>query len=355
MGGSQPDNSQLEAYDYDLPAELVAQYPLKNRVDARLLVVDRSDASVTHFHVRDLPEILRPGDSLVVNNTRVVPARLVGVRESTGGRWEGLFLMADSSSAWQILCKTRGHLQSGEWIAVQDAEARVALRLRMIQRGEAGQWVVRPDRDGPAMELLEQAGRIPLPHYIRGGEMEDSDRQRYQTVFAQMPGAVAAPTAGLHFTEELIAKLVAKDVLVHHVTLHVGMDTFRPITATRLDEHVMHSEWGQIDAATVEQLRARRAAGGRIVAVGTTSVRVLESAATSGELAAWSGPTELFIRPPYQFRGLDALMTNFHLPRTTLLVLVSALAGNSLIKKAYQEAIREQYRFYSYGDAMLIL
>jgi S-adenosylmethionine:tRNA ribosyltransferase-isomerase len=218
-----------------------------------------------------------------------------------------------------------------------------------------GIWVARPESDEPTLSLLDRVGRVPLPPYIRAGRMVDADRFQYQTVFADKPGAVAAPTAGLHFTAPLLGTLKQAGITICRLTLHVGLGTFRPIAAPRLDEHRMHSEWGELTAEAAQQIEACRRAGGRVVAVGTTSVRLLETAAASGELKPFSGATDLFIRPPYQFRIVDALMTNFHLPRTTLLVLVRTFGGAELIQRAYDEAIREEYRFYSYGDAMLIL
>jgi S-adenosylmethionine:tRNA ribosyltransferase-isomerase len=347
--------SELDAYHYELPRELIAQQPLAQRADARLLVVDRSGGTLHHAHVRDLPELLAPGDALVLNDTRVVPARLVGHRTQTGGRWEGLFLRVDEEGHWRLLSKTRGKLAAWETVTLQDDHARGELKLRMIEKLSDGQWIAHPESDEDALTILNRVGRVPLPPYIRQGEMVAADRDRYQTVYAQQPGAVAAPTAGLHFTEPLLANLQAKGVGVSQLTLHVGWGTFQPMGAASLDEHKMHEEWGEINAETVEQINARRAAGGRIISVGTTSVRVLESAAAGGELQPWSGHTDLFIRPPYEFRAVDALLTNFHLPKTTLLVLVRTFGGDALIRHAYQEAIAEEYRFYSYGDAMLIL
>jgi S-adenosylmethionine:tRNA ribosyltransferase-isomerase len=236
-----------------------------------------------------------------------------------------------------------------------DHEMREDVSLSLISRGEGGSWLAVPSSDEPALDILERIGRVPLPHYIHGGEMRSGDRERYQTVYATQPGAVAAPTAGLHFTKELLARLKERGVATVMVTLHVGVDTFRPITAPNLAEHTMHSEWGRLGPAEAEKLTRRRAAGGRIVGVGTTSVRVLESAAHAGPLDEWSGQTDLFIRPPYTFQAVDALMTNFHLPRTTLLVLVRTFGGDDLLQRAYAEAIEQRYRFYSYGDAMLIV
>ena len=347
--------SELDQYDYELPTELIAQEPLVNRADARLLVVHRAENRISHSHIRNLPEILNPGDCVVYNNTRVVPARLIGYRDKTRGRWEGLFLSVDESGGWKLLCKTRGKPSPGEVITVVDRQIRDAASLRLIARLAGGVWLVRPEEPEEPLALLDRAGRVPLPQYIRGGEMTDADLTRYQTVFAEKPGAVAAPTAGLHFTQDLLRKLQQREVMSANVTLHVGIDTFRPITVASLAEHEMHSEWGAITADNVERIRACRAAGGRVVAIGTTSVRVLETAAAGGDLQPWEGQTRLFIRPPYEFKAVDALLTNFHLPRTTLLVMIRAFGGDALIRRAYDEAVREGYRFYSYGDAMLIL
>lgn len=349
------DPSEIDRYDYELPKHLIAQQPLENRSDARLLVVDRASRATTHAHVRDLPDLLSEKDCLVVNDTRVLPARLVGYRQSTGGRWEGLFLGAEDSGAWRILCKARGKLAQGETIQLVDRAARDDAQLRLVAKSEQGMWLVRPMGEGSTMQLLERVGRVPLPSYIRKGEMTDEDLKRYQTVYASSPGSAAAPTAGLHFTAELLKRIAAAGIGVARVTLHVGIDTFRPIRASTLAGHSMHTEWGRIDAETVDRLHATRKRGGRIVAVGTTSVRVLETAAADGVLRPWEGQTNLFIRPPYRFRAVDSLMTNFHLPRTTLLVLVRTFGGDELVEQAYAEAIRQEYRFYSYGDAMLVL
>jgi len=347
--------SELDAYDYELPRELIAQEPLARRADARLLVVDRARGDISHQHVRDLPEILRSGDLLVLNDTRVVPARLIGVRTLTGGHWEGLFLSVDQQGLWHLLARVRGKLAIGETVTLANAEGHDDIRLRLVERLDGGVWIMHAETDQPTMEVLDRVGRVPLPPYIRHGEMVPADRQRYQTVYARQPGAVAAPTAGLHFTEELLRRAEKAGIGTCFVTLHVGLDTFRPMTADRLGEHPMHSEWGEFNAAAAEKIGECRQRGGRIVAVGTTSVRVLETAARVSPLQAWSGWTDLFIRPPYQFQLVDALLTNFHLPRTTLLVLVRTFGGDALIRRAYSEAIAQQYRFYSYGDAMLIL
>ena len=345
----------LSLYDYHLPKELVAQQPLPNRSDARLLVLSRRSGSLEHRHVRDLPELLRPGDCLVLNNTKVIPARLVGYRERTGGFWEGLFLEQDPHGLWRLMCRTRGKLTPGEQVVLRDLQGQEWLRLELVCRLDDGTWAARPDRDEPALRLLEQVGRVPLPPYIRRGQMLPSDVERYQTVYAQQAGSVAAPTAGLHFTRQLLDQLQQQGVGIHYVTLHVGPGTFRPIKTQDIRQHTMHAEWGQITPEVVRALQQARAAGGRVVAVGTTSVRVLETAALEGTLQPWEGWTRLYIYPGFEFRAVDALMTNFHLPRSSLLVLVSAFAGRERVLAAYEEAVREQYRFYSYGDAMLIL
>ncbi len=345
----------LSEYEYELPQDLIAQHPLTRRTDARLMVVDRASGGIQHYHVRDLPELLKAGDCLVINDTKVIPARLVGYRSETLGRWEGLFLSADAGGNWRLLGKTRGRLRPGEHVTLVNERLQDVFQLRLLLREADGHWIARPEADGDTEHLLEQVGRVPLPPYIRGGEMVDADWARYQTVYARSPGAVAAPTAGLHFSDELLKRLQAAGVLVARVTLHVGLDTFRSITAESLDEHRMHSEWCQITPEAVATIARSTTAGGRTVAVGTTSVRVLETAARNGSLNPFEGPTELFIHPPFEFHAVHTLLTNFHLPRTTLLVLVRSFGGDALIRRAYAEAIREEYRFYSYGDAMLIL
>lgn len=347
--------SDLDQYDYDLPAELIAQHPLRNRSDARLLTVDRSAQSLAHHHVRALPELLRKGDCLVFNDTRVIAARLIGRRTATGGRWSGLFLRVDGEGNWLVLGKTRGKLQPGETITLEDAQAQPAVRLQLVMRREEGIWAMRPDSSQPLTELLNRVGRVPLPPYIRQGEMEPTDREAYQTVYSRNPGAVAAPTAGLHFTKELLEQLDQAGIQQAWVTLHVGLGTFRPIAADSLDKHRLHSEWCSAPAETVATIDRTRQNGGRVIAVGTTVVRVLETAASSGQLEPWEGETELFIRPGFSFRVIDGLLTNFHLPRSTLLVLVRSFGGDELLRRAYAEAVAERYRFYSYGDAMLIL
>jgi S-adenosylmethionine:tRNA ribosyltransferase-isomerase len=347
--------SELDRYDYDLPKHLIAQSPTVCRTDARLLVVDRQRKSLEHKYIRDLPRTLRRDDCLVINDTRVVPARLVGRRHDTGGHWEGLFLDASPDGLWRVLCRTRSKLKPGDVVTLVNAAGQEDVRLQLGVKQSDGTWVARPLAADDAFALLERVGRVPLPHYIRKGQMVDGDREHYQTVYAQVPGAVAAPTAGLHFTHTLLDQLAEVGVELCPLTLHVGPGTFRPIASQTLAEHQMHSEWGRVTQETVDRIEACRQRGGRIVAVGTTSVRLLETAAAEGCLKPYAGYTDLFIRPPYEFRMVDALLTNFHLPRTTLLVLVRTFGGDELIRRAYDEAIREQYRFYSYGDAMLIV
>jgi len=350
--------ADADLYDYELPPDLIAQESLADRAAARLLVVDRTTSAVTHRHIRDLPQILRAGDLVIVNDTRVVPARLVGRRVKTGGRWEGLFLRVDAASgAWELLASTRGRPEIGERVMLTGLDGLDALTLTLVGRSGGGAWLAVPDAADPLAtveEILNRVGRVPLPGYIRGGAEQPGDRERYQTVFARQNGSAAAPTAGLHFTDSLLAELAACGIGRASVTLHVGLDTFRPISAERLDDHPMHTEWCECSAETVAAIRETRGRGGRIVAVGTTAARTLETAARSGTLAAWSGPTDLFIKPGFEFRAVDCLLTNFHMPRTTLMVLVSTFASRGLIARAYEEAIRQQYRFLSYGDAMLI-
>jgi S-adenosylmethionine:tRNA ribosyltransferase-isomerase len=347
--------SELDQYDYQLPRERIAQHPLARRSDARLMVVSRQTGQIDHAHIRDLPELLRPSDCLVLNDTKVIPARLVGRRDRTGGRWSGLFLGADEHGVWQVLSKTRGRLEPGEVIVVLSWDVRQSISLRLLAKLDGGVWAARPEPLGEPLDILSRVGRVPLPPYIRESEMVEEDIERYQTVFAEQPGAVAAPTAGLHFTPELLAAIAARGVAQERVTLHVGIGTFRPITAERLEEHRMHSEWCAVSNETAQRLGDFKRAGKRIVAVGTTVVRTLETAAASGEIRPFSGPTNLFIRPPFTFQACDGLLTNFHLPRSTLLILVRTFGGDELIRRAYREAIDEGYRFYSYGDAMLIV
>jgi S-adenosylmethionine:tRNA ribosyltransferase-isomerase len=347
--------NELDAYDFDLPRELIAQQPLPHRVDARLLVVDRQHNELHHAHVRDLPEYLKPGDALVLNESKVIPARIVGYRERTGAKWQGLYLASDENGFWKVLGKTRANIEPGERIILHAPGRGGDHVLRLLVKLEGGLWAARPEPDELPLSLLSRIGRVPLPPYIRDGEMGDDDTSWYQTVYAEKPGSVAAPTAGLHFTPALLERIAQAGVTIARVTLHVGVGTFRPITVERLADHAMHSEFCEIDAATVATLETARVRGHRIVAVGTTSVRTLEAASLGGKLAPLKGETSIFIRPGHAFQSVDAMMTNFHLPRSTLLVLVRTFGGDALLRRAYQEAIEHGYRFYSYGDAMLII
>ncbi len=350
----------VSLYDYQLPEELIAKEPLPQRDASRLLVLDRHSGAIQHRGIRDLADLLRPGDCLVLNDTRVLPARLVGQRAKTGGKWEGLYLGQAENGDWRLIGQTRGYLKPGEGVTLiplgQATESQPeSLHLTLIDREEEGVWLMRPEPSGDVVELLQQFGTMPLPPYMHRKIANDNDWQRYQTTYASHPGSVAAPTAGLHLTESLLAKIQERGIDIARVTLHVGLGTFRPISTTTLSGHMMHSEWCEIDDAAVRTIQATRDRGGRVVAVGTTSVRTLETASADGELKPWRGATSIFIRPPYRFRCVDALLTNFHLPRSTLFVLVSAIASVQHIQAAYAAAIRERYRFYSYGDAMLIL
>ncbi len=339
------------AIDYQLPAHLIAQEPAEPRDHARLLVVRRRDGTLAHHRFYDLPDLLAPHDLLILNDTRVLPARLLGKRVATGGKWEGLFLRELPDGTWEMLCQTRGRLQPGDRIAIDPAPLEVELLAKLPE----GRWQARPRMAGSPVDLLARFGHMPLPPYIRKGVATAADRTRYQTVYARQPGAVAAPTAGLHFTPAVFDRLRQRDIDWAFVTLHVGLGTFRPIEVEDYTQHPMHREWGELPTSAVEAIGRCRQRGGRVVAVGTTAVRVLETAARLGPLASWSGETDLFIYPPYEFRIVDALITNFHLPRTTLLLLVAAFAGEESTIGAYRTAIAEGYRFYSYGDAMLIL
>ncbi len=344
----------LTDLDYDLPPHLIAQQPAPRRDGSRLLVVSRSDGSLADLFFRDLPDLLRSGDLLVLNDTRVLPARLLGRRERTGGKWEGLFLR-EAGGTWELLSQTRGHLAMGETLIVDATREKAPpLRLRLEEK-LPGAWRARPQEPGTPAELLGRCGRVPLPPYIRKGRGDDADRERYQTVYAGRPGAVAAPTAGLHFTDEVFARLAEHGVGRAFVTLHVGAGTFRPVQAEEVAQHRADAEWCELPAATADAVNACKALGGRVIAVGSTSTRVLETVASSGALRPWTGETALTICPPYAFRVVDALVTNFHLPRSSLLLLVAAFMGLEPMRAAYRHAIEGGYRFYSYGDAMLIV
>jgi S-adenosylmethionine:tRNA ribosyltransferase-isomerase len=342
--------SKFDVLEYELPPYLIAQEPAADRDASRLLVVNRSTAALSHHHFRDLPDLLSPGDLLILNDTRVLPARLVGRREKTGGRWKGLFIRQCQDGLWELLAQTRGHPAVGEEIAIEPGPLRLTLRGRVGRH-----WLAEPTPPGPPAELLAVSGRVPLPPYIRKGAALESDRDRYQTVYARAHGSVAAPTAGLHFSPGLFDRLRDRGIGWSHVTLHVGVGTFEPIKTDDPTKHLMHAEWGEVPAETIDAIRRCEGVGGRVIAVGTTATRALETAARGGQLQTWCGETDMYIYPPYRFRVVDGLITNFHLPRTTLLLLVAAFAGADLVKTAYESAIRRCYRFYSYGDAMLVI
>ncbi len=358
---------RLSLYDYHLPPELIAAHPVAVRDRSRLLVVERKTGEIRHHVFTDLPQVLATGDVMVLNDTRVIPARLFGTRVTTGGKWEGLYLETTPAGTWKMIGQSGGRLRPGERIAIVPAHAlsnearstpqpRTPVELTLLGKDEGtGIWEVRPPDSLDALEFLRTYGTVPLPPYIGRKRAEGDDWQRYQTIYARVPGAVAAPTAGLHFTEQVLSDVSARGITTATVTLHVGIGTFRPIEAENLGEHRMHAEWFEITAETCRQLEHARTHGGRIVAVGTTSVRTLESASQTGTLQPARGETNLFIRPPYAFRSVDCLLTNFHLPRSSLFVLVCAFAGLELMQQTYAVAIREKYRFYSYGDAMLII
>jgi S-adenosylmethionine:tRNA ribosyltransferase-isomerase len=341
---------RLADLDYTLPDELIAQRPAARREDARLLVVDRGSGALHDSRIADLGRWLRPGDALALNETRVRPARL-SLHRPSGGRVEVLLVRPGPTGTWQALTRPAKKAPVGGTLASDDE----SLVLEVVSAGEAGKRTLRVVK-GDLRDVCEREGEIPLPPYIHRAP-EPADRERYQTVFARVEGAVAAPTAGLHFSAPLLDALAASGIARATLVLHVGPGTFRPVSSEDPRDHAMDEEWFEVGEEAVEVLTAARARGGRIVAVGTTSVRALESACDShdGSLAPASGWTKKFILPPYRFQAVDALLTNFHLPRTTLLLLVAAFAGEDLLRQAYVHAVRERYRFYSYGDAMLVV
>jgi len=360
--GDEPrDEPVLSDFDYRLPPDRIAQEPARPRDASRLLVLDRASGETAHRRFRDLPDLLRPTDLLVLNDTRVIPAAFTA-RRSSGGRIEGCFLRRIDDHLWEVLLAGRGRIREGESLDVLDAEGQAAAGITLVERGEAGVWHVRPPQGADPVALLAAVGRPPLPPYIRRSGAGDprmaADFADYQTVYARRDGAVAAPTAGLHFTRRVLDRLDARGIERVTVTLHVGLGTFQPVRAERVADHRMHEEFLEVSAEAAGCISGARAAGRRVVAVGTTTVRVLESLAEGdppGRVRAAREWTRLFIYPPHEFRITDAMLTNFHLPRTTLLMMVSAFAGRRRVLAAYAEAVREGYRFYSYGDAMLIV
>lgn len=345
---------RVDLFDFDLPDELIAQRPVHPRDCARLL--DVASDGLHDRSVRDLPSLLRRGDLLVFNDTRVIPARLRGVRSGGGGRQdvavETLLIRDLGGGRWLSFARPTKRLKVGDKLALAgDLDARVETK------NDDGSVVLLFDTMGPAfLSALEQGGTVPLPPYIREGVADSQDRADYQTLFARHDGSVAAPTAGLHFTPDLMTALDRAGVATAGVTLHVGAGTFQPVRVDDTDSHTMHAEWGEVSSETARAVRETRAAGGRIVAIGTTSLRLLEAVARAhdGAVTAWTGETDIFIVPGFRFRAIDLLLTNFHLPRSTLFMLVSAFAGLERMKTAYAHAVRERYRFYSYGDCCLL-
>jgi S-adenosylmethionine:tRNA ribosyltransferase-isomerase len=338
-------------FDYDLPPELIAQTPVEPRDDSRLMVVDRHTGEIAHWHFHDLPEFLRPGDLLTHNESRVIPARLFA-RKPTGGKVELLLLRQRADDTWETLVKGK-RIRVGMRLVLLDGPGgqSTGAEVEVVEVGERGMRVLAFDQ--PVLPLAEQVGVTPLPPYIH---TPLGDTERYQTVYAHTPGSAAAPTAGLHFTPELLRRLREMGVQSAFVTLHIGLDTFRPVSEEHIEDHRMHTEYCSLRPKVVTRVNRTKRGGDRVIAVGTTSVRVLESAAARAQtVRPFEGATNLFIYPGYEFRVVDALITNFHLPRSTLLMLVSAFAGKELLNRAYAEAVRERYRFYSFGDAMLIL
>ncbi len=364
-------NMKISDFDYDLPSELIAQTPIESRDTSRLLVVNRASETCEHHHFRDLGAYLQPGDLLIANQSRVLPARLLGRRAETGGAVEVLLLAERPDlgpDCWETLVRPGRRLHEGARIEFGNETEGIRLQAEVLQRTEAGGRIVQitvPGQDAAqpkanpysvltVRQRIDEIGRMPLPPYIHETL---ADPERYQTVYARIKGSAAAPTAGLHFTPQLLDRLRQQGIRVGFVTLHVGLDTFRPVECENVSEHKMHSEEIELDAPTAELINETHRTGGRVVAVGTTSVRVLEGIASmhDGRIVPYHGYTRLFITPGYHFHAVDAMITNFHLPRSTLLLLVSAFMGKELMERVYQEAIRERYRFFSFGDAMLLL
>lgn len=337
---------KVELFDYHLPRELIAQKPIEPRDKSRLMVLDRRTGKIEHRRFYNIVEYLIPGDLLVLNNTKVIPARLIG-RKVTGAKVEILLLNEVEDGKWRVMVKPGRKLRIGTRVLFDGMEAVIIDRLR-----DGTRVVEFSERGEKFWNTINKIGMIPLPPYITE-DLKDEDR--YQTVYAKESGAVASPTAGLHFTHELLGKLRSKGIRIAEITLHVGIGTFRPITVEEVENHVMDREWCKVPKETVKMIEETKSSGGRIVAVGTTVVRTLETMARRKKMEEYSGWTDLFIYPPFEFKLVDILVTNFHLPRSTLLLLVSAFAGREFIMMAYEEAVKRRYRFFSFGDAMLIL
>ncbi len=338
----------VKDFYYDLPEELIAQDPLEDRSSSRLLVLNKNTGELEHKVFKDILEYLSPGDCLVINDTKVIPARLMGVKEDTGAAIEVLLLKRGADDIWECLVKPGRKARPGAVIVFGDG----LLKGRIVDVVDDGNRLIQFEYDGIFEEILDKLGQMPLPPYITHTL---KDKNRYQTVYAKNEGSAAAPTAGLHFTNDLLKSIEEKGIHIARVTLHVGLGTFRPVKVDRIEEHHMHTEFYCIDNSEAEKINNARRNGGRIIAVGTTSCRTLESAATDdGYIPASSGDTDIFIYPGYRFKAVDCLITNFHLPESTLVMLVSALAGKDIIMNAYSEAVENRYRFFSFGDAMFI-
>ncbi|UOQ93849.1 tRNA preQ1(34) S-adenosylmethionine ribosyltransferase-isomerase QueA [Halobacillus shinanisalinarum] len=339
----------VRQYDFYLPEELIAQVPLLDRASSRLMVLNKEEQVISHHHFSDIKQFLQAGDCLVLNDTRVLPARLYGSKKDTGGKVEVLLLHQDHEDEWEVLVKPAKKVKMGTEIIFGEGK----LVAECIGLSAHGGRKVRFSYGGIFLEVLESLGEMPLPPYIKE---QLSDQERYQTVYAKEEGSAAAPTAGLHFTKELLADLKESGVEIAYLTLHVGLGTFRPVSVENVEEHEMHAEFYRLNQETAEQLLRVKSNGGRIISVGTTSTRTLETIMRDhGTFKEASGWTDIFIYPPYQLKAIDGLMTNFHLPQSTLIMLVSALAGRDFILEAYKKAVEERYRFFSFGDAMLIL
>jgi len=338
---------KLSSFDYNLPPELIAKSPVEKRDSSRLMVLHRDDGHIEHRRFSDIVEYLKPSDILVVNNTKVIPARLIGHKKQTGGEVEILLLRHESENLWNCLVRPGRRLMPGARVEFKDG----LMEAEIVEHREGGQRLVRFTHQGDFYQTLEKVGQVPLPPYIDRQPME-ADKNRYQTIYAKEEGAVAAPTAGLHFTPELMQKVKAKGVEVLEILLHVGWGTFKGVEIEDIREHKMDAEYYKISRETAEKIKKGKLENRRIIAVGTTTSRALESFGQSGKLSDW---TEIFIYPPYQFKIVDLLVTNFHLPKSTLIMLVSALAGRENVMNAYQQAIENRYRFYSYGDAMMVV
>ena len=339
---------KLSEFDYQLPQELIAQKPLQQRDSSRMLVMDKNTGELTHRHFYDILEYLNEGDCLILNNSRVIPARLFGVREDTGSPIEFLLLSRKETDVWEVILKPGKKAKIGKRFVFGEGK----LKAEVIDIVNDGNRLVRFEYEGLYENIIDEIGEMPLPPYIKE---KLQDKERYQTVYSKIDGSSAAPTAGLHFTEALLEKAKQKGVNVGFVTLHVGLGTFRPVKEDVVENHKMHSEFYELSQETADLINNTKKNGNKVVAVGTTTCRTLETVAQKGELKASTGWTDIFIYPPYEFKVIDRLITNFHLPQSTLLMLISAFAGKENVFNAYEEAIKEQYRFFSFGDAMFIM